>query len=82
MTIVDFYKEVSTLLELYRLGMPDDQALRQLRILNAKAEEAGIESKVSEDILRRVSVFDDENSYEDEGTYYRGDQEESSSYDD
>jgi hypothetical protein len=77
MTIVDFYKEVSTLLELYRTGMPDDLALRKLRLLNAKALESGIENQVSEDILSRVRIFDEECSYdEDEAISFDDESEE------
>lgn len=70
MTIVEFYTGVSGLLQLYRSGMDYDEALRQLRSLNAEAANAGIEAQVSEDILRNVYIFDDENSYDDD-VYYK-----------
>jgi hypothetical protein len=84
MTIVEFYMEVSGLLQLYRSGMDHDEALRELRSLNAEAANAGIEAQVSEDILRNVHIFDDENSYEEDAYDEDGhshDEEDSSSYD-
>ncbi len=77
MTIVEFYRAVSDLLAGYRKGMTDSQALRRLRSLNASALDAGIEAQVSEDILRDVSVFDDENSYDEDEVSY-----DDSSYED
>jgi hypothetical protein len=70
MTIVKFYQEVSALLELYRSGMTDTQALRRLRSLNAEAAQAGIDAQVSEDVLRQIHIFDDENSYDEEDTSF------------
>lgn len=81
MTIIEFYSAVSDLLEMYRMGMTEQHALRRLRSLNAEAAESGIDARVSEEILRRVHIFDEENSYDEdrESTYgessYGGDEE-------
>lgn len=82
MTIVDFYKAVSRLLEEYREGKPRESALRTLRELNEKARSQGMEVSVSEDVLKQISSFDDENSYDEEGTESSYESDEDSSYED
>lgn len=63
-TIIDFYKNVSQILEQYRTEkLSYTKALADLMQLNALAHESGLEVSVPLSYLKNIHIFDDEMSY-------------------
>jgi len=82
MNIVDFYRELSAILEMCREQvLSHSESQFRLNELISKAELAGLDVKVSDDILniRNLVKYDDEMSY-DEGYSYESSYEEESDY--
>jgi len=72
MTILDFYKKLSAIMEKVRMGhIYLTNAQKQLDALLQAAKEANLDVKVSPDILKMETLekFDDEMSYEEESSY-------------
>ena len=88
MDIIDYYKQISSILEDYRVkSMSYSSALNRIKELNKQAEDAGLgELKVNDNILADIEQFDDEMSYvEEDYSYeeessYEEDEDEDSSY--
>ena len=88
MDIIDYYKQISSVLEDYRIkAMSYSSALNRIKELNKQAEDAGLgELKVNDNILANIEQFDDEMSYvEEDYSYeeessYEEDEDEDSSY--
>lgn len=88
MDIIDYYKQISSILEGYRVkSMSYSSAFNRIKELNKQAEDAGLgELKVNDNILADIEQFDDEMSYvEEDYSYeeessYEEDEDEDSSY--
>lgn len=88
MTIIDFYQELSMMLEEARAGrLSETKGLEQLDKMLLKAKESGLEVNISRDIFKFNNLvrFDDERSYVEEEYSYNEDDTEGydidSSYD-
>lgn len=78
MTIVDFYKKLSKILEQTReLILEQTQALYELNELLKEAEKSGLDININESILdlNNLKNFDDERSFDEQDIY------DSNSYD-
>lgn len=85
MTIIDFYQELSDMLESARsYNLSKENALARLEQMTAELKEAGIEVNISREIFdyNNLLRFDDERSYtEDEYSYEEDEIEIDTSYD-
>lgn len=88
MTIIDFYQELSIMLEEARAGkLSETKGLEKLDKMLLKAKEAGFEVNISRDIFKFNNLvrFDDERLYVEEEYSYNEDDNEGydidSSYD-
>ena len=69
-TIIEFYKQASNILNDYRIAaLNTREARKKLEKLNTLAEEAQLGVKIPETYLTNVTIFDDEMSYEDKVSY-------------
>lgn len=79
MTIIDFYQELSIMLEEARAGkLSETKGLEKLDKMLLKAKEAGLEVNISRDIFKFNNLvrFDDERSYVEEEYSYNEDDNE------
>lgn len=74
MRLVEFYKQLQSIIESYHLReMDEDEASEQLDVLIRKGTEAGLEVSVKPSILKKIEVAEEEtsyNSYEDDEDNY------------
>ncbi len=77
MTIIDFYTELSKMLEKARSGkISEKNGLQRLDEMIAEATQNGLEIDISRDIFKFENLvkFDDENSYEEDENSYEDDE--------
>lgn len=84
MTIIDFYQELSDMLESARSGrLSKESAVSRLNQMIEEAHKQGIEVEVSPEVFEYNNLvrFDDERSYVEEEYSYDEEAEYDSSYD-
>ena len=84
MTIIDFYQELSDMLESARAGrLSKESAVSRLNQMLEEAHKQGIEVEVSPEVFEYNNLvrFDDERSYVEEEYSYDEESEYDSSYD-
>ena len=84
MTIIDFYQELSDMLESARAGrLSKESAVSRLNQMLEEAHKQGIEVEVSPEVFEYNNLvrFDDERSYVEEEYSYDEEVEYDSSYD-
>lgn len=84
MTIIDFYQELSDMLESARAGrLSKESAVSRLNQMLEEAHKQGIEVEVSPEVFEYNNLvrFDDERSYVEEEYSYDEEAEYDSSYD-
>lgn len=84
MTIIDFYQELSDMLESARAGrLSKESAVSRLNQMIEEAHKQGIEVEVSPEVFEYNNLvrFDDERSYVEEEYSYDEEAEYDSSYD-